>query len=169
MPRQKLTGKCRQTGSRLIGLYFLVCCYTVVAQSQEKITEEITVTGDNAKVNLQLAVDRAEDEFFALFNSLIDEEEFKIECRYEKVIGSLIKQRICQTRYMRDELTRAANLSYVGVEYIATARLSDKNRQLRKKTIELLEQNAELRSAASNLSQRVEEYQDEYGIEAGDD
>jgi hypothetical protein len=32
--------------------------------------------------------------------------------------------------------------------------------------MDLLENNPEFRSAAQNLSERVEEYQDEYGIEA---
>ena len=127
-------------------------------------TEEIVVEGDRSRINLQLQVDQAEDEFFAIFNELIDDEEFRIECKTQRVIGSLIHKRICQTKYMKDELTNAAQLFQVGVNYLADEVLKEKNRALRSKTIELLEQNPELLRAARNLSGRVEEYQDEYGI-----
>jgi len=53
-----------------------------------------------------------------------------------------------------------------GIDYMISARLTEKNSQLREKTMELLENNPAFRNAAQNLSERVEEYQDEYGIEA---
>jgi len=51
------------------------------------------------------------------------------------------------------------------VNYLADEVLKKKNRELRQKTIELLETNPKLLRAARKLSDRVEEYQDEYGIE----
>lgn len=135
-----------------------------MAADNERVTEEIVVEGSRDRINLQLQVDRAEDAFYALFNDLIEDEDFRIECKVERVIGSLIHQRICQTRYMREELSTAATLNYFGVNYMAAAALTEKNRKLREMTIELLENNTELRNAALNLSRYVEEYQDEYGI-----
>ena len=132
------------------------------------VTEEITITQSRDRINLQLQVDQAEDEFYALLNDLIDDRDFKITCRYEKVIGSLIKQRLCQTGYMRRELTTTATFSYFGMEYLITPALAEKNRQMREITVELLEKNPELRIAAQKLSRRVEEYRDEYGIKAGE-
>lgn len=143
----------------------VISSYALAADDAPE-TEEIVVEGDSSRINLQLQVDQAEDEFFAIFNDLIDDEDFKIECKMERVIGSLIHKRICQTKYMRDELSTAATLNYFGVNYMAAGVLTDKNRELREKTIELLEQNPQLLRAARNLSNRVEEYQDEYGIEA---
>jgi hypothetical protein len=67
---------------------------------------------------------------------------------------------------MRDELSTAATLSLSGANYMISSILTEKNRELREKTMDLLENNPEFRSAAQNLSERVEEYQDEYGIEA---
>lgn len=133
------------------------------ADTKEPVTEEIFITGDRDNINLQLMVDQAEDQFFAMFNDLVDE-DFRIECKYEKVIGSLIKQRICQTVYMKQELTSAATFNFFGMEYGASAPLAAKNTQLRELTLELLQNNSELRSAALNLSERVEEYRDQYGI-----
>lgn len=129
-------------------------------------TEAIDVTGSRDDINLKLMVDRAEDAFFSLFNDLVDDEDFRITCTRQAVLGSRISHRICQTAYMKKELTTAANLSWSGVEYQASAALAEKNRQLREKTVQLLEKNPELRNAALNLNQRVEEYQDKYGIEA---
>lgn len=136
--------------------------------ADQPVPEAIDITGSRDDINLQLLVDRAEDAFYEIFNDLVDDADFRIECRYEKVLGSLIKQRICQTGYMKKELTRAANLNYSGVQYLATSTLAEKNRELRKKTVELLEKNPELRNAALNLNARVEEYRSEYGIREDD-
>ena len=148
---------------------FLSCMYFIsslaIAADGTPATEEIIVEADRSKINLKLQVDQAENEFYAILNELIDDEEFKIECRTQRVIGSLIHKRICQTKYMKDELTNSAQLYQVGVNYLADEVLKKKNRELRQKTIELLETNPKLLRAARKLSGRVEEYQDEYGIE----
>ena len=133
------------------------------AAGEEQVAEEIVVEGRRDRINLKLEVDRAEDAFYAIFNDLVDE-EFRVTCRYERVINSIIKERICQTGYMRSELSTAATLSLSGIDYMAAGVLTDKNRQLREKVLELLENNPELRNAARNLSDRVEEYRDEYEI-----
>ncbi|MBT5483723.1 MAG: hypothetical protein HOK55_03265 [Gammaproteobacteria bacterium] len=65
---------------------------------------------------------------------------------------------------MKQELTTAATFNFFGMEYGASAPLAAKNSQMRELTLELLQNNSELRSAALNLSERVEEYRDEYGI-----
>ncbi len=135
----------------------------LAAADNGEVPEEIVVRGSRADINLKLQVDRAEDAFYEVLNDLLDE-EFHITCKYERVINSIMKERICQTRYMRDELSTAATLSLQGVDYMAAGILTEKNRQLRQKVIELLENNTELRNAARNLSDRMEEYRDEYGI-----
>ncbi|MFZ8929266.1 MAG: hypothetical protein ACO2YY_08770 [Pseudohongiellaceae bacterium] len=148
---------------------FLSCMYFIsslaIAADGTPATEEIIVEADRSRINLKLQIDQAENEFYAILNELIDDEEFKIECRTQRVIGSLIHKRICQTKYMKDELTNSAQLYQVGVNYLADEVLKKKNRELRQKTIELLETNPKLLRAARKLSGRVEEYQDEYGIE----
>ena len=158
----------QQTGSTLVLTTCLAACFLepadLVAAEPDPIPEEIVVKGSRDDINLQLQVDRAEDEFYAILNDLVPDADFRIECKYEKVLGTLIKQRICQTGYMRKELSTAATLSLYGVDYMISASLTEKNRKLREITIELLEKNPELRNAALNLNQRVEEYRDEYGI-----
>lgn len=148
---------------------FLPCLYFIsslaIAADDTPTTEEIIVEADRSRINLKLQIDQAENEFYAILNELIDDEEFKIECRTQRVIGSLVHKRICQTKYMKDELTNSAQLYQVGVNYLADEVLKKKNRELRQKTIELLEANPKLLRAARKLSDRVEEYQDEYGIE----
>lgn len=136
-----------------------------VAADSGPATEEIVVEGSRDRINLKLQVDRAEDEFYAILNDLLEDPDQRVECRYERVIGSNIKERVCQTGYMRKELSTAGTLSLYGVDYMASGKLMEKNRQLRERTIDLLKNNAKLRNAAVNLSQRVEEYQDEYGIQ----
>ena len=124
--------------------------------------EEITVEASRNRINFKPQVDQAENQFYGLFNELIDNEDFHIECKYETVIGSLIKDRICKKKYMRDKLSAAATLNLSGANYMISSILTEKNRELPEETMELLENNPEFRSAAQNLSERVEEY----GIDA---
>lgn len=126
-----------------------------------KPLEEISITGDQNQVNLQMAIDSAESEFYELFNDLVDE-EFRVTCKNEIVLGSRIKKRVCQTGYQQEELTTAAMYSYYGIPYDATAALANKNSQLREQARELIETNAELRQAATRLSDLVSEYKDRY-------
>lgn len=147
----------------------LIILASALAAQEENLPEEIVIEGDRNQINFKRLVDQAEDEFYAILNGLLDDEELHITCENIKVTGSLISQRVCQARYMRDELTSAAMFNFIGVDYVANATLAEKNNELRLKTLELLENNPELRRAALNLSQRVEEYRDEYGIESDTD
>ncbi|MES2605858.1 MAG: hypothetical protein V4603_13050 [Pseudomonadota bacterium] len=124
--------------------------------------EEITITAPQASHELQLAIDLAEDDFYKLFNSLVDK-DMQVSCTREKVLGSLIKQRVCQTNYMKDELTKAAMFSQMEAPYDASAALRTKNRELSVKARELIGENPELSKAAARLSNLVERYQDLVG------
>lgn len=130
-------------------------------QGSAEPVEEITVTGDQDALNLQLAIDTAESDFYALFNALVAE-EYRVSCKQQIVLGSRIKQRVCQTGFQQEQLTKAAMYSYYGMPYNADAALTAKNTELSTKARELLETNAELRQAASRLSDLVETYKERY-------
>lgn len=150
----------------------LFCCSVLFhfsAQAQnnkEERIEEITVIGDRSSLSMQRAVDRAQDAFYTLFNSLNDDDEFDITCSYEILLGSRVKQRLCQTDYQKAELTKTATLSSFDTPYLATARLTAKNRELSNKVLKLLESNPAFREAAMELSDRVEAYKEAFNIEA---
>ncbi len=121
---------------------FLPCLYFInnlaIAADDTPATEEIIVEADRSRINLKLQIDQAENEFYAILNELIDDEEFKIECRTQRVIGSLVHKRICQTKYMKDELTNSAQLYQVSVNYLADEVLKKKKPNCAKKPLNCL-------------------------------
>ena len=150
---------------RLItGPTLLTACILLLTSSLQaaEIIEEITITGDENPDNLTLAVEQAENQFYTLFNQLVDDRDYQVSCKKELLLGSRIKQRVCQTRYMQEALSSAAVMRFSDSPYDANAKLIQKNVQFRQKTQELIEQNPALREAAANLADRVADYKDKY-------
>lgn len=145
-----------------IYVYRLLVVLPGVASTADGPVEEVTVIGSRDQLNMQMAIDTAEDNFSALLNTLVDA-EFRVNCAYEVVLGTRIKQRVCQTQYQKDALTKAAMYSSRGMPYNANALLTQKNREMSRRARELIETNTALREAASRLSGLVEEYQSSIG------
>jgi len=78
------------------------------------IPEEITVYGQKTLLNLRIAVDRAEVEFFERFNELNEDDQYDVFCEKIAVTGSRIRRRTCWSPYEREfdeEAMRQAFLS----------------------------------------------------------
>lgn len=131
------------------------------AQSQHP--EEITVTGDTSPVNLQLRIDRAEDDLLGLYNELVDE-DIQVECEYETVLGSRIKRRICQTSAQKEALTTTAVMSFYGIELGATPALVSSSLEFQRTMRELIDTNPELKAAADRLTElMIEQAEQNHG------
>lgn len=76
--------------------------------------EEITVYGQKSLLNLERAVIEAEDEVFALFNTLNTDNQFDIRCYKEAPLGSHIKHRICYPNYVLVLMDDAASVWSAG-------------------------------------------------------
>lgn len=75
-------------------------------QMRNEKVENIEVTGKKPLLYYKYQLERAELDFYELFNTLADEDKFKMRCRLEFRVGSRIKRRVCYPQYV---LTRMAH------------------------------------------------------------
>jgi hypothetical protein len=64
--------------------------------------EEIVVYGDKSLANLRREVYRTEEDFFATFNSLNEEEEYDVHCFYEVPSFTHIRRHVCRANFVKD-------------------------------------------------------------------
>jgi hypothetical protein len=83
----------------------------VVAQDDDRETaevdatiDEITVVGARSLGAMRAEVTMAEDQVYALFNDLNEDDRYDIICKKEARIGSQIPKRVCLARMYRDAL-----------------------------------------------------------------
>lgn len=159
-------GRSRRTGATS-GLYLRVLLLGLVLAPFQglgqdgELPEEISVMGDRSPGNLERRMHEAEDRFLALFNQLV-EDEFQVHCRYEAVLGSRVRQRICQSGRQKRELTRAALFNVMDMPYDALPGLATADRRFREKVQEMIAANPALEDAASTLQESVEAYRRAY-------
>jgi hypothetical protein len=65
--------------------------------SSSDLLDEVLVNGTRLR-DLQAAVVKAEDRFYARYNELNKNDDFDIECRVEAPLGSKIPRRLCLTK-----------------------------------------------------------------------
>ena len=70
----------------------------------KKAIDEITVLGGRELGALRTELVRAENEVYALYNALNDDDDYDIICKMEAPIGSQLKRRVCHARLYRDAL-----------------------------------------------------------------
>ena len=70
--------------------------------------EEIVVYGDKSLTALRQAIFRAEENFFDLFSSLNDDDDFDIRCFYETPTGTHIRHHVCRANFVTAATSAAA-------------------------------------------------------------
>jgi len=71
--------------------------FLVNAQENEG---EVIVIADLNREEVEQFIDEAESQFYAIFNSNIDDDDYKITCRQETPTGSNISERVCEPAFM---------------------------------------------------------------------
>jgi hypothetical protein len=61
---------------------------------------EVIVIADLNREEVEQFIDEAESQFYAIFNSNIDDDDYKITCRQETPTGSNISERVCEPAFM---------------------------------------------------------------------
>ena len=142
---------------------------TVSAQDAEQspaapteTIEEIVAYGDKSMNTLRQAVFRAEENFFDLFSSLNDDDDFDIRCFYETPTGTHIRRHVCRANFVTDATSaEAATFRTRGPRYpVQDARtvIMLKKRVLREKMETLISSNPELLEAVNNYTNAKQEY-----------
>jgi hypothetical protein len=72
------------------------------AETPAEPIEEIVVYGEKSLTNLRHEVYRTEENFFAAFNSLNEEEEYDIHCFYEVPSFTHIRRHVCRANFVKD-------------------------------------------------------------------
>ena len=72
----------------ILALFFAVLALpmTAVGQADEAI-DDIIVAGQKSRAALRRDMIQAEDDFYAIYNKLNDDNEYDVRCRYESPTG----------------------------------------------------------------------------------
>ena len=81
----------------LVAALFILPAVLVNAQENEG---EVIVIADLNREEVEQFIEEAEDQFYAIFNSSIDDDDYKITCRQEIPTGSNIPVRVCEPAFM---------------------------------------------------------------------
>lgn len=133
-----------------------------VPEAPTETMEEIVVYGDQSLATLRQVIFRAEENFFDLFSSLNDDEEYDIRCFYETPTGTLIRRHVCRANFVTDATSaEAATIRTRGPRYPvqdAKTVIMGKKRKLQEKMETLVSSNPELLEALNNYSNAKQEY-----------
>lgn len=116
-------------------------------KSESEAIDEVTVMGLRSLGSLRSDIEKAEDNIYAVFNSLNDDDDYDVFCRRETWIGSQIKHRVCRTKGFRHVVSKSKSANkHLKGEHTGTAPMSQKrhNDILREKMRVLTVENPEL-------------------------
>ena len=133
----------------------------LLAQAPEPASDsidEITVKGRQLR-RLRAEVMRAQEDLYSLINEHVDDPKFHVTCRFERPsfdaldprASTRIKERVCRSEYMRDELQNIAYFARRGVTYDATPRLANGGRAYSETVAQAINEHPELREAAERF------------------
>ena len=90
----------------MLALVPLAMCQIALAQEVEQESseaiEEITVYGDRSLNALRRQVYKAEENFFDLFSSLNQDDEYDVRCYYEVPSFTHIRRHVCRAKFVVD-------------------------------------------------------------------
>ena len=90
----------------LTAILFMLPALPLAAQDEEG---EVIVIAELSRAEVEEFIEEAEDQFYAIFNANIDDEDYMISCRKETPTGSNIPIRVCEPKFMVDARARNAN------------------------------------------------------------
>jgi hypothetical protein len=98
--------------ARISGIALVLQLLSVSALAQEsdssEFLEEIVVTGELTPSRLRFQMERAQDDIYRLFNQLLDDKDYKVNCKKEASTGSYILRRGCEPVFISNERARNA-------------------------------------------------------------
>ncbi len=92
------------------GFALVLQLISIPAHSQESVSsdvlEEIIVTGELTPSRLRFQMERTQDDIYRLFNQLLDDKDYKVNCKKEAGTGSYILRRGCEPAFLSNERAR---------------------------------------------------------------
>ncbi len=142
----------RNHANPVIAVVLLALPVAVFAQDQgAEAIDNIVVTGEKSMSELRKEVFESEEDFYAIYNRLNDDDEYDVTCFYETPTGTRIKNHVCRARFIsnaysanaargRNDVTRIANQD-------ANPELVAKTAKFQEKLELLINENADLQAA----------------------
>ncbi|MEQ8315497.1 MAG: hypothetical protein RL839_08540 [Gammaproteobacteria bacterium] len=81
----------------LLALVLLVPGLAAVAQEEEG---EVIVISELSRPEVRQFIEEAEDQFYAIFNANVDDDDFKVTCSRQTPTGTNIPVRVCEPEFM---------------------------------------------------------------------
>ena len=153
MSRIAYADKISQKSSEAIGE---IVSQTAPSETSEPI-EEITVYGDKPVHALRREVYRAEENFFDVFSSINEDDDYDVRCFYEVPSFTHIRRHVCRAKFVIDATSResAAFLGQVGaMSQPATFEIERKKERLRELMETMIAEHPELLQALIEYTDR---------------
>lgn len=80
-----------------LAFVLIVPGFTVVAQEEEG---EVIVISELTRPEVRQFIEEAEDQFYAIFNANVDDDDYKVTCSRQTPTGSNIPVRVCEPEFM---------------------------------------------------------------------
>ena len=128
---------------------------TVFAQDDEAI-DNVVVVGEKSLSQLRNDLFSAEEDFYALYNELNDEDEYDVTCFYETPTGTRIKNHVCRAKFIAAGYAREASRRRMDVSRVANqdsdAAMAEKTARFQEKLETLITANPELQTALARYN-----------------
>ena len=149
-------------------LAVVLACMLQTASAQESeqdspdVIDEIVVEGEKSLGQLRHRVYAAEDDFYALFNSINDDDDFDIQCVEEAPTGSRVKRRVCRANFELQATAEEARDVQLGIPAQAARGEIDRKKGIFLEKMEtLVNENPELLKALADFGNAKAEYETE--------
>lgn len=167
-PRPLISAKLRLITCLVPALTGLLACMFQIASAQESeqdssdVIDEIVVEGEKSLGQLRHRVYEAEDDFYALFNSINDDDDFDILCIDEAPTGSRVKRRVCRANFELQATAEEARGVTLGIPtQSARGEITNKKRVFLEKMELLVNENPELLKALADFGNAKTDYETE--------
>lgn len=111
---------------KYLPLFFVSLALPLTVSGQDEdaangdVVDNIVVVGEKSLAELRRDVYQAEEDFYALYNKLNDDNEYDVRCFYETATGTHIENHVCRARFVskafsahaarnRNDMSRVAN------------------------------------------------------------
>lgn len=149
-------------------LIALLACLLQIASAQESeqyssaVMDEIVVKGEKSLNRLRHRVYETEDVFYALFNSINDDDDFDIHCTKEARTGSRVKRRVCRANFELKATAEEARGWKLGIPTTpAESAIAHNKRVILEKMEILVNENPELLKALVDFGNAKIDYETE--------
>lgn len=99
----------------------LFTCPTLLSLAQDDEGEVIVISELN-RGDVEQFIEEAEEQFYGIFNTNVNDDDFKISCRRETPTGSNIPIRVCEPKFMMEARARNANTIGFNASVVETDR-----------------------------------------------